>query len=73
MIPRDKHILDALQTMTANLKAAVEELQTESPDLKFVEWQLEYTVRVLLDYMPVIFDKDAQAKIIPLRIVGGGK
>lgn len=73
MIPRDKHILDALQTMTANLKAAVEELQTESPDLKFVEWQLEYTVRVLLDYMPVIFDKDSQAKIIPLRIVGGGK
>ena len=73
MIPRDKHILDALQTMTANLKAAVEELQTESPDLKFVEFQLEYTVRVLLDYMPVIFDKDAQAKIIPLRIVGGGK
>ena len=73
MIPRDKHILDALQTMTANLKAAVEELQTESPDLKFVEFQLEYTVRVLLDYMPVIFDKDAQAKVIPLRIVGGGK
>jgi hypothetical protein len=69
MIPRDKHILDAFSTMTANLNAVVKELQTESPDMKFVAYQMAYTVSVLNDYIPIIFDKNTQAKIVPLRVV----